>query len=127
MGLEHWFSCNAEDGACVEIVDVHVATLKGQGLPSLHLPQGEEVDWAYFGDVFSEDAKQAGTIFKMEEDYVMGMMRPLRACVVRNDVTNAFGSAAVSILDRDDIRGFPPAGCDNKVAGVGIGTKYRPG
>lgn len=105
---------------------MHVATLKGQGLPSLNLPHGEEVDWAYFGDVFSEDAKQAGTIFKMEEDYIMAMMRPLRARVVRNDVMNAFGAAAVATLDRDKIRGFPPAGGDIKFAGGGSRAVNRP-
>lgn len=62
--LEHLFSCTAQDGKCLEILDVHVAALKGQGLPELRLRQGEEVDWVFFGDVFSADAKSAGNVFK---------------------------------------------------------------
>jgi len=110
--LEHWFSCSSEDGKCVEIVDIHVAALKGKGLPQLQLRQGEEVDWQFFADIFSDDAKRGGTVFKAEEDYIRAMFRELRTRLVKNDVMNAFGQAAVATLDRDKIRGFPPAGGD---------------
>lgn len=108
--LEHWFSYESYNGTCIEIVDVHVSALKGQGLPELRLRDGEEVDWVFFGDIFAEDAKHAGTVFRVEEEYIMAMMRSLRARVVKNDVMNAFGASAAATLNRDTVRGFAPAG-----------------
>lgn len=108
--LEHCFSCTSEDGKSIEIVDVYIAALKGQGLPPLRMHQHEEVDWAFFGDVFSDDARKAGTVFHVEEDYVMSMFRRMRVGVVANDVMNAFGRQAAATLARDEIRGFPATG-----------------
>jgi isopentenyldiphosphate isomerase len=108
--LEHCFSCQSYDGSCVEILDVYIAALKGQGLPALNLHPHEEVNWAFFADVFSEDAKRAGTVFQVEEDYIMSMMRRLRVKVVANDVLHAFGPQAAKTLDRDEVRGFSAAG-----------------
>lgn len=122
--LEHWFSCTSEDGKCVEIVDVYVAALKGQGLPPLQLLPAEEVDWAFFGDVFSDEAKRAGSVFKAEEDYIMAMLRPLRARVVKNDVMNAFGPEALASLEHDKIRGLAAAGGEVRVA-RGISARQR--
>lgn len=108
--LEHWFSCATREGTSDELLDVYVAALKGEGLPPLNLQAGEEVDWVFFADVFSNEAKQAGTIFRAEEDYVRAMLRPLRARVVRNDVLNAFGPEAGVALLPDEARGLPAAG-----------------
>lgn len=112
--LEQLFSCSACEG-CLhgtsnELLDVYVAALKGEGLPPLSLQKGEQVDWVFFADVFSEEAKQAGTIFRAEEDYVRAILRPLRARVVRNDVLNAWGPEAGLALRADEARGLPQAG-----------------
>merc|ERR1719498_2377466 len=107
----------AHDGSCIEILDVHVAALKGQGLPELQLRQDEEVDWAFFVDVFSDDAKQAGTVFHAEADYVSSICRTLRQRVVKNDVMNAFGPPAVAALEQ--ARGALPVKSDPKMPGLG--------
>jgi len=102
--------CSACEGTSNELLDVYVAALKGEGLPPLSLQRGEQVDWVFFADVFSEEAKQAGTIFRAEEDYIRAILRPLRARVVRNDVLNAWGPEAGLALRPDEARGLPQAG-----------------
>lgn len=77
--LEHWFSCEAHDGTCRELLDVYVVVIKDIRLPPLQLQPSEKVDWVYFTDIFSTEAVEAGTIFNMEAEYRSSMLRRLHA------------------------------------------------
>eukprot|EP00747_Dinoflagellata_sp_TGD_P207843 gnl/TRDRNA2_/TRDRNA2_81371_c0_seq2.p1 gnl/TRDRNA2_/TRDRNA2_81371_c0~~gnl/TRDRNA2_/TRDRNA2_81371_c0_seq2.p1 ORF type:complete len:501 (+),score=77.03 gnl/TRDRNA2_/TRDRNA2_81371_c0_seq2:43-1503(+) len=88
--LEHWFSSDARDGTCHELIDVYVAPIEGAGLPPLRLPAMEEAEWVFFADVFGEDAVLAGTICHMEDEYRQSMIHRTSMRMVAEDAQNAF-------------------------------------
>jgi len=74
--LEHWFSSRSLDGKCCELIDIFVVALRdGFMSPSIRLPDGEQVQWVHYTDVFHESSCKLPNLFHIEPPYREAMVR----------------------------------------------------